>query len=83
MKIIYIYSSIITQESICDIHASCSYDEHVGKSICKCDKGYEGNGFACRLAPECEYNEDCGSNTICDAGVCICAQGFERDISDL
>lgn len=71
------------QENICDDHASCMYDENVGKSVCKCDKGYEGTGKICQLAPECQQNSDCGANSLCDAGVCICADGFERDTGDL
>lgn len=71
------------QENICDIHASCAYDEIIGKSICKCDKGYDGDGKICHPAPECHYNEDCGANTYCDYGICVCEKGFERDISDL
>lgn len=65
------------------MHASCAYDEHIGKSICKCDYGYEGDGYVCNLAPECKTDDVCGANRICEAGICVCAQGFERDISYL
>lgn len=65
------------------MHASCVYDELVGKSICKCDKGYKGDGRVCQLAPECTESEDCKKDSLCDNGVCVCKEGFERDISDL
>lgn len=71
------------QDNICDVHANCLYDETVGKSICKCDKGYDGDGKFCQVAAECQQSEDCGQNTFCDAGVCVCQVGFERDTGDL
>lgn len=71
------------QENICDVHASCTYDENVGKSICKCDKRYEGDGKVCHLAPECREDAHCTENSHCDDGICLCNKGFERDISDL
>lgn len=74
---------ILIQENVCDVHATCVYDEVVGKSICKCEKRYEGDGKQCHLAPECLQNEDCTQNSLCDDGVCVCQEGFERDISDL
>ncbi|CAD7078769.1 unnamed protein product [Hermetia illucens] len=74
--------SCTTKEDLCDVHASCVYNEAIGKSECRCDKGYEGNGFSCQLAPECIHDSDCGENTQCDKGVCLCLLGFERDISD-
>lgn len=71
------------QENICDVHASCVYDELIGKSVCKCDKKYEGDGKSCRIGPECLENENCSENTHCEAGACICNEGYERDSSDL
>lgn len=71
------------KENICDAHATCLYDEVIGKSVCKCDKRYEGDGRVCHLAPECVQNEDCTQNSLCEDGVCVCQDGFERDISDL
>lgn len=74
----------ISQENICDVHAACVYDELIGKSVCKCDKKYEGDGRTCQLAPECELSTDCTDNSYCSSGVCVCNDGFERDaISDL
>lgn len=65
------------------MHASCTYDEQLGKSVCKCDKGYEGDGKSCQLAPECLSDESCGAYALCDGGTCSCQNGFERDFSDL
>jgi len=61
----------------------CTYVEELGKSACVCEKGYEGDGKYCILAPECKINEDCTLNGFCDDGICICREGFERDLSDL
>lgn len=71
------------QEDICDAHATCTYDESIGKSICKCDRGYQGSGQTCSPAPECEVNDHCGENSLCENGICSCMPGFERDLSDL
>lgn len=71
------------QENICDVNAQCLYDEIVGKSVCKCNKKYEGDGKTCQLAPECVSSEDCVENSNCSEGVCVCNEGYERDISDL
>lgn len=64
------------------MNAQCLYDEIVGKSVCKCNKKYEGDGKTCQLAPECASAEDCVENSNCSDGVCVCNEGFERDISD-
>lgn len=74
---------MLSQENICDIHASCIYDEHIGKSVCKCIQGYEGDGRSCQLAADCSQDEDCKENAHCLDDVCICNDGFERDVSDL
>lgn len=74
--------SIFFQENICDIHASCVYDELIGKSVCKCEKKYDGDGKTCQLAPDCSLNEDCSDNSYCSDGVCVCNEGYERDVSD-
>lgn len=58
------------------------YDELVGKSECKCNKKYEGDGRTCQLAPECIANEDCVENSQCLDGVCQCIEGYDRDLSD-
>lgn len=50
--------------------------------MCQCDKGYEGDGYSCQLAPECKNDNDCGINSVCDETLCVCREGFERDISD-
>lgn len=71
-----------TQESICGDHASCVYDELIGKSVCKCDEKYEGDGKSCNLASECYVDKDCGLNAFCSDGVCVCNEGYERSISD-
>lgn len=69
-------------EELCDVHATCVYNEAIGKSECQCDRGYEGDGFICNLAPECTNNEHCGLNAACIDDVCLCLEGYERDISD-
>lgn len=37
----------------------------------------------CHLAPECRNDSQCTENAHCQDGVCLCNNGFERDISDL
>ncbi|XP_035915634.1 nidogen [Anopheles stephensi] len=69
-------------EEICDIHASCNYVLDLKMSVCSCNKGYEGDGRTCHLAPECAVDDDCGMNSECQAGLCVCQEGFERDLSD-
>uniref|UniRef100_W8B8M3 Nidogen-1 n=1 Tax=Ceratitis capitata TaxID=7213 RepID=W8B8M3_CERCA len=64
---------------VCDPHAFCEYNE----SRCICEEGYEGDGYHCQLAPDCRDNATCGQNAFCDAGVCQCLAGFERDVSDI
>lgn len=68
---------------ICDSHADCKYNEAIGKSECVCNRGYEGDGFRCQLAPECQEDVHCGQNAVCDNGVCQCIQGYERDNGDV
>ncbi|XP_058453091.1 nidogen [Malaya genurostris] len=74
--------SCLDEEDICDQHASCNYIVSLKKSICVCNKGYEGDGRSCQLAPECNIDDDCGMHSICDTGLCVCQEGFERDVSD-
>lgn len=35
------------QVDICDIHATCTYNEAKGKAICICNPGYQGDGILC------------------------------------
>lgn len=70
------------QESICDVNAQCLYDELIGKSVCKCNKRYKGDGETCQLTPECASDEECTGNSNCSDNVCICNEGYERDIYD-
>lgn len=72
----------LQRPDICDVHADCVYEEHLGKSECQCQAGYTGNGFNCQLAAECQSAEHCGENAFCDDGVCRCQADFERDVSD-
>lgn len=74
--------SCLDEEDICDQHATCNYIVSLKKSICVCNKGYEGDGRTCHLAPECAEDDDCGMNSLCSDGLCVCQDGFERDISD-
>lgn len=53
-----------------------------GKSECKCNSKYVGNGRTCQLASECVANEDCVENSQCVDGVCECLEGYERDPND-
>jgi hypothetical protein len=38
-----------TQVNNCDSHATCLYDESLGKSKCVCNPGYQGDGFNCTI----------------------------------
>lgn len=67
------------QENNCDVNAQCVYDEIVGKSVCKCNKKYDGDGKSCHLVPECAVTEECTPNSYCSNGVCVCNEGYERD----
>uniref|UniRef100_A0A1B0DDW6 Uncharacterized protein n=1 Tax=Phlebotomus papatasi TaxID=29031 RepID=A0A1B0DDW6_PHLPP len=70
------------EEDICDEHATCKYDQNERSSVCVCDPGYEGNGRTCYVVAECHYDDDCGISSVCEAGMCNCREGFERDASD-
>nr|CAD7200894.1 unnamed protein product [Timema douglasi] len=35
---------------ICDIHATCTYDELREKAVCLCNPGYQGDGILCSVA---------------------------------
>lgn len=61
----------------------CLYDDIIGRSACKCNTKFEGDGFSCKAAPECIADDDCGVHSVCTMGVCNCMETFERDISDL
>lgn len=70
-------------EDICDENASCEYDEAKGKSVCKCLPGYIGDGAkSCYVTPECYSDNDCGAHSYCSESLCLCRQGYERDVSD-
>lgn len=62
----------------------CQYDVQLGKSVCRCDKGYEGDGIRyCDPEPECRRSEQCNENAVCNQGTCECTEGFEKGHSDL
>lgn len=67
------------QENICDVNAACVYEELIGKSVCKCNEKYVGDGRSCQLEPECELSSDCSENSYCSRGVCVCNEGYERN----
>lgn len=72
------------QKNNCHSEATCVYDESVGKSVCKCINGYEGDGFHCEPVPECRRNEQCTANAFCNVdNVCECLDGYERDLGEL
>ncbi|XP_017839052.1 nidogen [Drosophila busckii] len=77
-----IEDSCAIKPDICDAHATCDFNDALGKSECVCARGYTGDGYRCQLAPECESAEQCGEQAFCDAGVCLCQEGYERDLSD-
>lgn len=79
----YVLCSLLPLQKpeICDVHATCNYNEQLGKSVCDCVRGYNGDGHHCQLAPECETAAHCGDNAFCDSGVCQCLEGFERDLT--
>ncbi|CAH3154596.1 unnamed protein product, partial [Pocillopora meandrina] len=67
----------------CDRNALCTNIE--GSYICRCLKGYQGNGRFCADVDECanvETNE-CDSNALCTntegSYVCRCFKGYEGD----
>lgn len=70
-------------DDICDPNAMCLYDDKIGRSACKCNDKFEGDGLACKAAAECIEDNDCGVHSMCEFGVCNCMENFERDISDL
>ncbi|XP_055547444.1 nidogen [Wyeomyia smithii] len=74
--------SCLDEEDICDQHASCNYIVSLKKSVCVCNKGYEGDGRSCQLSAECGVDDDCGMHSVCTDGLCVCQEGFERDVSD-
>lgn len=72
----------LQKPEICDEHATCNYNEALGKSVCDCEHGYNGDGHHCQLSPECVTEGDCGENAFCDSGVCQCQEDFYRDGAD-
>lgn len=74
--------SCLDEEDICDQHASCNYNVQSKKSVCVCNNGYIGDGRTCHLAPECGIDDDCGMHSVCLEGLCVCQDGYERDVSD-
>lgn len=74
---------LFQKPEICDPQAECNYNDALGRSVCQCKRGYEGDGFRCALTPECLEDLDCGSNAFCDHDVCQCLEGYERDMSDM
>nr|XP_018901687.1 PREDICTED: nidogen-2-like [Bemisia tabaci] len=68
----------------CHSHAQCVY---TGRSFqCKCNAGYEGNGFECTKVEtscldydQCDTHASCAMNTTLNRYVCVCNQGYEGD----
>lgn len=72
------------QENNCHELAVCQYNETLGISVCRCERGYEGDGKQhCDPEPECRRNEQCGAYAVCDEGRCECADGYEKGHGDL
>lgn len=90
LYVVYVFKSncnlqfVFTQKNICHPDATCNYDEILGKSVCKCIHGYEGDGFHCEPVPECRSNEQCTANAFCNVeNACECLDGYERDLGEL
>lgn len=74
-----IFFETFRQENICHENASCVYEEMIGKSVCKCDEKFVGDGRNCQLEPECELSSDCTENSYCSNGLCVCNEGYKRN----
>lgn len=62
----------------------CLYDETLGISLCRCDKGYEGDGIhSCEPEPECRHSEQCGDFAHCNENFCECIDGYEKGHGEL
>lgn len=60
------------------------YDEQLGMSVCRCDKGYEGDGRRhCEPEPECRESAQCAAFSQCVNGACECQEGYEKGQGDL
>lgn len=83
MKIIFLNFCRFQYPVVCDVHASCDYNDTIGRSVCKCDRNYIGDGRICEYAPECYADVDCVVNEVCRNGSCGCRDGYEIDRSNL
>ena len=53
---------------------------NAGGFICRCNKGWEGDGWFCADVDECEYNDTCGEHQVCKNTpgrfTCSCKKGW-------
>lgn len=65
----------------CPKYASCVGEGDEAR--CECDEGFEEDGGACVDIDECEEDDPCGPNAICENArgsyKCSCEPGFVRD----
>lgn len=67
----------------CDLNAMCTNTE--GSYVCRCRRGYAGDGRNCTDINECDNAEsnECDSNALCTntegSFVCRCLVGYEGD----
>lgn len=68
----------------CNKNAQCVRSTEENEYVCKCNPGFEGDGFNCELI-SCAIENNCGPHASCNydenlgKSKCVCSPGYEGD----
>lgn len=68
----------------CSPYAVCSFSQEINEYECRCQEGYQGNGYICEKSSENELEttekpEKDKVNERCLLGVCWCPEGYVNE----
>lgn len=68
----------------CNKNAQCVHSTEEDEFVCKCNPGFEGDGFKCELI-SCAIENNCDPHASCNydenlgKSKCVCSPGYEGD----